>query len=50
VTLGSSGQAPITTEGITTIHRTFLSPPFGLAQRELYSVATLTGTASFVVF
>ncbi len=50
VNLPPAGQAPITTIGITTIHRTFLSPPLGEAQTELYSVARVTGTASLVAF
>jgi hypothetical protein len=43
-TLGASVH--IETDGITTIHRTFLAPPFGPSQRESYAVTRLRGTAS----
>jgi hypothetical protein len=38
-------SVPITTEAITTLHRLFPPPPFGGAQREVYTVTELTGTA-----
>jgi hypothetical protein len=50
VNLGSSNQAPINTEGITTIHRFSIVPAFNQGQTELYAVTRLTGTASFVNF
>jgi hypothetical protein len=48
--LGSSQQAPIDTQGITTIHRFSPVPAFNQGQTELYRVAPLTGTASFANF
>ena len=47
VVLPAQGQAAsvIHTEGITTIHHTFLAP-IGHAQREVYSVTPLRGTAA----
>jgi hypothetical protein len=36
---------PVHTEGVTTVHRTFLAGP-GQAQRETYTVTPLAGTAS----
>ena len=39
------GAVPVQTEGITTVHRTFLAGP-GQAQRETYTVTPLAGTAS----
>jgi hypothetical protein len=42
-TLGAS--APVHTEGITTMHRSFLGG-IGLAQAESYAVTDLSGTAS----
>ncbi len=50
VNLGSLNQAPVDTEGITTIHRFSIVPAFNQGQTELYTVAPLTGTASFVNF
>lgn len=50
VNLGSTTQANISTEGITTVHRFSLVPALNLGQTETYSVVALTGTASFVVF
>jgi hypothetical protein len=38
-------SVPVTTEGITTLHRLFLPQPFGGPQREVYTVTELTGTA-----
>jgi len=38
-------SVPITTEGITTLHRLFLPSPFAGPQREVYTVTELTGTA-----
>jgi hypothetical protein len=39
------GAVPVHTEGVTTIHRTFLGA-IGQAQREAYTVTKLVGTAS----
>ncbi|HSZ29604.1 MAG TPA: hypothetical protein VK784_07595 [Pseudonocardiaceae bacterium] len=50
VNLGLTNQAPIQTEGITTIHRFSIVPAFNQGQTELYTVTPLTGTASLVVF
>jgi hypothetical protein len=50
VNLGSSHQAPIHTEGITTLHRFSVVPAFNQGQTELYTVTPLTGTASFIDF
>lgn len=50
VNLGSSNQAPIHTEGITTLHRFSVVPVFNQGQTELYTVTPLAGTASFVNF
>lgn len=47
---GAGMSAPITTEGITTIHRFSLIPALNRGQTELYSVVQLTGTAQFVLF
>ena len=43
-------DAPLSTEGITTIHRFSVVPAFNKGQTELYSAATLRGTAQFVLF
>jgi hypothetical protein len=40
-----AAPVPVHTEGVTTVHRTFLAGP-GLAQRETYTVTPLDGTAS----
>jgi hypothetical protein len=48
VNLVSSNQAHVDTEGITTIHRFSIVPTFNQGQTELYTVSSLTGTASFV--
>lgn len=50
VNLGSSNQARVHTEAITTIHRFSIVPAFNQGQTELYTVTPLTGTASFVNF
>jgi hypothetical protein len=50
VNLPSSNEAPIHTEGITTIHRFSTAPAFNQGQTELYTVSRLTGTASLVFF
>ena len=43
---GLGASVHIETKGITTIHRTFLAPPFGPSQRESYTVTRLRGIAS----
>ena len=50
VNLPSSNEAPIYTEGITTIHRFSIAPKFDQGQTELYTITPLTGTASLVFF
>jgi hypothetical protein len=50
VNLDQSQQATITTEGITTLHRSSLLPVFNQGQTELYTVERLTGTAAAVDF
>jgi hypothetical protein len=46
---GPISSAPVSTEGIRTVHAGPLSPPFGHGQQELYTVFPLTGTASHVL-
>lgn len=50
VNLPSSNEAPIYTEGITTIHRFSIAPVFDQGQAELYTITPLTGTARLVFF
>jgi hypothetical protein len=50
VNLEQGHSAPLSTEGITTIHRFSVVPAFNKGQTELYSAATLRGTAQFVLF
>jgi hypothetical protein len=51
VNLTGPGQAaPVSTEGMTTIHRFSVIPTFDQGQTELYQVTPLTGTANQVVF
>ncbi|HEY6422682.1 MAG TPA: hypothetical protein VIY28_05405 [Pseudonocardiaceae bacterium] len=50
VNLPSSNEAPIDTDGITTICRFSIVPAFDQAQSELYTITPLTGTASLVAF
>ncbi|MGH3773227.1 MAG: hypothetical protein ACRDRW_17835 [Pseudonocardiaceae bacterium] len=50
VNLGLATSIAISTEGITTIHRSSPIPVFNLGQTELYTVTPLIGTASFVAF
>ncbi|MFO0762949.1 MAG: hypothetical protein U0359_41320 [Byssovorax sp.] len=50
VRLDQGHSAPVSTEGITTIHRFSVIPAFNKGQTELYNVAGLRGTAQFVVF
>jgi hypothetical protein len=49
VNLDQTNSAPISTEGITTIHRFSLVPAFNHGQIELYQVERLSGTARFVI-
>jgi hypothetical protein len=44
-----TGSAPVTTEGVTTIHRMPFAPPMP-GQREVYNAVRLTGVASHFVF
>ena len=46
---GPGGSAPVTTEGVTTIHRTPFVPQLP-GQREVYSVVQLAGVASHLEF
>ena len=50
VRLQSPGKIPISTLGITTVHRFSVIPQFNLGQLETYSVSQLEGTAEFVEF
>jgi hypothetical protein len=50
VKLEQGHSAPLSTEGITTLHRFSIVPAFDKGQTELYDVAPLRGTAQFVVF
>jgi len=47
---GPNSQVPITTEGITTIHRFSVNPKLIRGQTELYTVIQLTGTAEAIPF
>jgi hypothetical protein len=40
------GPTPISTEGITTVHKSSILPEFNQGQREVYAVTTMTGTAT----
>jgi hypothetical protein len=46
---GIGGSVPITTEGITTMHKTPFAPQAFPGQREVYHVTHLTGSADFMV-
>lgn len=50
VNLNQTHQTPITTHGITTLHRFSLIQALNLGQTELYTVTKLTGTAQLVQF
>lgn len=50
VNLERGHSAPLSTEGITTLHRFSMIPAFNKGQTELYSSTALKGTAQFVVF
>jgi hypothetical protein len=50
VNLDQAPSVPISTEGITTLHRFSNVPAFNHGQTELYTVTRLTGTASAVEF
>jgi hypothetical protein len=51
VNLTGPGQAaPVSTEGITTVHRFSVIPTFNQGQTELYQVTPLSGTANQVLF
>jgi hypothetical protein len=49
VIVPSGGSNPVTTEGITTIHRTPFGPTLP-GQREVYRAVRLTGVANHVIF
>jgi len=49
VPVGPGGSTPVTTEGVTTIHRTPFVPQLP-GQREVYSVVQLTGVATHLEF
>jgi hypothetical protein len=42
------GPTPISTEGITTVHKSSILPEFNQGQREVYAVTTMTGTATII--
>jgi hypothetical protein len=44
-----TGSAPVTTEGLTTIHRTPFAPQMP-GQREVYNAVRLTGVANHFIF
>lgn len=50
VRLGTADAAPITTEGVTTLHRTSIAPQTLVGQTDLYRMHRLTGTARAVEF
>lgn len=50
VNLGQANQVPITTEGVTTLHRFSIVPALNTGQLDVYRVVGLTGTASAVEF
>jgi hypothetical protein len=50
VNLVGAASVPISTEGITTVHRFSVIPVLNHGQREFYTVTPLTGTASHVLF
>jgi hypothetical protein len=50
VSLDNTRQAPVRTEGITTIHRRSPIPAFNHGQLDTYTVVSLSGTARNVVF
>jgi len=51
VNLSSSApSAPISTDGITTVHRSSIAPALDLGQIQTYHVAKLSGLASHVQF
>ncbi|HXM57214.1 MAG TPA: hypothetical protein VOB72_17575 [Candidatus Dormibacteraeota bacterium] len=50
VNLGQDTSVPISTEGITTIHRFSIVPAFNHGQTEIYRVDPMRGTASAIQF
>jgi hypothetical protein len=50
VNLGRTDSAPVTTEGVITLHRTSIAPQVLHGQTELYRVHRLIGTARAVEF
>lgn len=50
VNLPGESSVPISTDGITTVHRFSLIPAFNQGQRDFYTVMRLRGSASLVLF
>jgi len=48
--VSGAGPVPISTDGVTTLHRFSVIPALSHGQRAFYTVTALTGTASHVVF
>jgi len=46
---GIGGSAPVSTDGITTIHKMPFAPPLNLGQRDLYQVTRLSGFANHII-
>ena len=46
---GIGGSAPVSTNGITTIHKMPFAPQLNRGQRDLYHVTHLTGVANHIV-
>ena len=46
---GPISSAPVSTQGLRTVHAGPLSPPFGHGQQDFYTVIELNGTASHVI-
>ena len=50
VNLEQSSESHVNTFGVTTFHRSSIAPQLDLGQKEQYTVAELSGTASLVAF
>ena len=50
VNIPGNQSVPISTDGVTTIHRFSIIPALNNGQRDFYTVTRLTGTAQHVVF
>ncbi|HEY0183853.1 MAG TPA: hypothetical protein VGC09_13685 [Rhodopila sp.] len=46
---GIGGSAPVSTDGVTTMHKMPLGPQLNLGQRDLYHVTHLSGTANHIL-